>query len=860
MQTSIVCVALLLLATFSHAQISENFNSSQPPWQGTDTAWQISNGRLQSNCMQPNSDFWICTPARVNLPAVWEWWMKLDFNTSSNNFTDVYLISDSSNLLQNSRGYFVRIGDRDDEICLYKKHSADSIEKLVDGRNGITNKRSIILRLKVACDDAFNWRLWVDTTGSGSHYLQEGDFSGSSITDAACFGIMVRQSTASFFQKHFFDDVSVIPLVKDTIAPELLSVTVLGDRELLLLFSEPPDSAAAIFPGHYKAGTAALQPLNVIAAAGAVRLVFEQPFPPGDRMQLQVEGITDAAGNRMSPASAWFVYYQPGRYEVSIREILSDPDPPVAAPLPEFIELHNSSPYPVQLYKWKLSAGAGQSVLPPFSLEPDSLLVLCRKDRTGMLPGNIRVLGLDDFPVLGNESDTLVLYNAAGNVIHAVAYDKSWFAGSGKEKGGWSLEMAPTASSCSGRDTWKPSTAVSGSTPGRPASSAVPGTESPAPELLGVVLHDSLTATLYFSKTMDSAKAADPALYEISPASSPAIASLSVLPPLFSTVLLRFSTPLPQTAICTLQVNGLTDCSGTPLGAGNSAVLALPASGGDGTVLFSELLFDAQSPAPEFIEIYNAGPRAVNLQELFITAPDRDTARIPLSRTQRLLLPGQYMALTRDPAALCRYYTCKAWGNLVQVSALPALPNDGGALALYNAGGAQLDLVHYSPDMQSPLAGNAKGVSLERLSFEQPAAEPANWHPAAVTAGYATPGSPNSQRLNQQELPGELTVQPPVFSPDNDGMDDVTVITCRLPQAGFIGNITIYDAMGRPVRRLLQSGQLGNRGNIIWNGLGENKERLSAGIYIIFTEVFDLQGRVKRWKLPVVLARKLNLN
>lgn len=857
MQTSIVCAALLLLPAFSLAQVAEPFDDPQLPWQGTDSAWQISDGRLQSNCMQANSIFWIGTPAGIKPPAVWEWWMQLDFNTSSNNYTDVFLMSDSSNLLQNNTGYFVRIGDRDDDLCLYKKYGANAIEKLTDGRNGLTNKRSSTFRVKVSCDDAFNWQLWADTSGTGSHYISEGLARDSTFTGTVCYGIMVRQSTASFFQKHFFDDVTVKPFVKDTIPPELQSVTVAGEQELLLRFSEAPDRATALLPAHYKAGTPASHPVDIVLSANTVRLVFGQPFPPGDSMLLQVEGIADAAGNKMRPASAWFLYYRPRPYEVVMQEILPDPEPPVNLPFPEFIELRNNSPYPVQLHQWKLSAGAEQVVLPSLLLEPDSFLLLCRKDKAGMFTSDIQVAGLDDFPVLGNESDTLVLYDAAGRVMHALAYDKSWFAGSGKDKGGWSLEMAKTAAVCSGKEAWRPSVAPSGSTPGRSNSVTEPGTDLTPPALLRVEPLDSLTALLYFNRTMDSVKATDPALYEIKPGPL-TIASLAALPPLFNTVLLRLSAPLSGTTTYTLQVKGVTDCSGTPPGAENSMTFALPAAGGAGNILFSEVLFDARSPAPEFVEIYNNGARAVDLQQLFIKTPERDTARIPLSSTQHLLMPGQYMALTRDPEALCRYYSCKAYENLLRVSGLPALPNEGGDLALYSADGRLLDLLHYSPDMQSPLAGDAKGVSLERLSFEQPASDPGNWHPAAVTAGYGTPGAANSQQLNLQELPGEVSVQPPVFSPDNDGVDDVAVVTCRLPQAGFVGNITIFDALGRPVRRLLHSGQLSNQGNIIWDGLGENKQRLPAGIYIIFTEVFDLQGRVRRWKLPIVVARNLN--
>lgn len=859
MQTSIVCAALLLLPAFSLAQISEHFDDPQVSWQGTDSAWQISDGRLQSNCMQADGIFWIWTPAGIQLPASWEWWMKLDFNTSSNNYTDVFLISDSSNLLQNKSGYFVRIGDKDDDVCLYKKTAAGTVVKLTDGRNGRTNKSSSALRLKVICDDVFNWQLWVDSSGTGSHYTLEGTARDSSFTTSVCYGIMVRQSTASFFRKHFFDDVRVMPFVKDTTPPVLQSLTVLGERELLLAFSEAPDATTALLPAHYKAGTAAAHPVDITLSANTVRLVFGQPFPPGDSLLLQVEGISDAAGNKMRPASAWFLYYRPRPYEVVMQEILPDPDPPVSLPFPEFIELRNNSPYPVQLHQWKLSANTGQAVLPSLLLEPDSLVLLCKKDKTAMFTPGVRIAGLDDFPVLGNESDTLILYDATGRVMHALAYDKSWFAGSTKEKGGWSLEMAKTALICDGKEAWQASVDPSGATPGKPNAVSEPATGNAPPALLRVELPDSLSALLYFSRTMDSAKAADPTLYAISPGPV-AIASINVLPPLFNTVQLRLSVPLSGTVTYTLQVKGIADCSGKPPGADNSIVFALPAVGGAGNILFSEVLFDARSPAPEFVEICNKGTNAVNLQQLFINTPERDTARIPLSRTQRLLMPGQYMALTRDADGLCRYYTCKARENLLQVSGLPALPNEGGDLALYSADGTLLDLMHYSPDMQSPLAGDAKGVSLERLSFEQPAGDPGNWHPAALTAGYATPGSANSQQLNLQELPGEVTVQPAVFSPDNDGVDDVAVVACRLPQSGFVGNITIFDALGRPVRHLLQNGQLGNQGNIIWDGLGEDKQRLPAGVYIIFTEVFDLQGRVKRWKLPVVVARKLNLN
>jgi hypothetical protein len=51
---------------------------------------------------------------------------------------------------------------------------------------------------------------------------------------------------------------------------------------------------------------------------------------------------------------------------------------------------------------------------------------------------------------------------------------------------------------------------------------------------------------------------------------------------------------------------------------------------------------------------------------------------------------------------------------------------------------------------------------------------------------------------------------------------------------------------------------MGNKGNLYWDGFGENKVLLPPGIYIFLIEIFDLKGRVKRWKQPLVMARKLN--
>ena len=99
---------------------------------------------------------------------------------------------------------------------------------------------------------------------------------------------------------------------------------------------------------------------------------------------------------------------------------------------------------------------------------------------------------------------------------------------------------------------------------------------------------------------------------------------------------------------------------------------------------------------------------------------------------------------------------------------------------------------------------------------------------------------------------------PGVFSPDHDGTDDMAKLSWRLPGPGFVGNITVYNLQGKPVKYLARNMLMGNTGYLPWDGIGENAVVLPPGIYIFFIEIFNLQGFVKRLKRTVVMARKLN--
>ena len=121
-----------------------------------------------------------------------------------------YLTASQSDLTANGlTGYFVRIGNTDDEICLYRKDAAATPVKIIDGLNGITNTSNNTLKIKVTRNASNVFTLYRDVSGTGNNYVSEGLITDATFTTSSFFGILVKQSTASFFQRHFFDDIEV---------------------------------------------------------------------------------------------------------------------------------------------------------------------------------------------------------------------------------------------------------------------------------------------------------------------------------------------------------------------------------------------------------------------------------------------------------------------------------------------------------------------------------------------------------------------------------------------------------------------------------------------------------------------------
>jgi len=549
----------------------------------------------------------------------------------------------------------------------------------------------------------------------------------------------------------------------------------------------------------------------------------------------------------------------PSRYDVVIDEIMGDPLPVVGLPNSEFIELKNISANAFDLLRWKITDGSTTATIAVnYELKPDSFVIICPSSAASAFSAIGPVIGVSNFPSINNDRELITLLSPEGNVIHAVEYSIRWFNNAVKSDGGWTLEMIDTHNPCAGAMNWKASADPRGGTPGMKNSVDGINVDQQPPVLLRCFVIDSLTIAAVFDEPVDSSSCVIPSHYRINDMPI-GIQSIVPVPPTFDELKLKLGKPLLRGRIYKLEVSGVTDCSGNTINTFNNAAFGISSEADTMDLVINEILFNPKSDGVDFVELYNRSNKVVDASRIFIanrTSMGTISSVRKMSDLPFLIFPGDYPTLSEDAVRLQQQYFIKKPDWLFEIANFPSYPDNEGTVVLLNAVGKIVDEFHYDEQMHFPLINNKEGVSLERIDPAGATNSKENWTSAAASVGYATPTQQNSQVMLKASGNAIITVDPPVFSPDNDGYHDICFIYYNMNQPNEVANITIFDVNGRYVRRLYNNTTLSQSGHLVWDGLGDKQQALPAGIYIISTELFNLQGKTRKYKNTVVLAKK----
>jgi Lamin Tail Domain/CHU_C Type IX secretion signal domain len=548
-------------------------------------------------------------------------------------------------------------------------------------------------------------------------------------------------------------------------------------------------------------------------------------------------------------------------YDVVIDELMIDPTPQVALPNNEWIEIKNTSTAPINLLGWRLSDATGQSgPMPSYNLLPDSVVIICASSALSAMNYYGAAIAVTSFPNLDNVTDVIYLRSPQNKIIHTVNYTDAWYKNELKKDGGWALEMIDTKNPCTGFANWKASTDVRGGSPGKKNSVDAINKDDNAPQLVRAYAIDNLNITIVFDEPIDSLKAATVLNYSVNDGIGIPISAVASVP-FFDRVNLKLNTPLLPDKIYLITAKNISDCANNTIGAKNTARVGLPKLADSLDIIVNEILFNPNSNGTDFVEIYNRSNKIIDLKQLYI-ANRSTTAAVAnikqISSGNYLLFPQDFMVITEDAELIKAQFICKNFDAFISIPTMPSYNDDKGDVIILNQQGKIIDELKYDEKWHFKLIDNKESISLERIDYNSNTQQQDNWHSAATSAGYGTPTYVNSQYKINETIKGDVTVTPPIISPDNDGMDDFATIAYNFSVAGNVANITIFDASGRAVRYLQRNALCGTTGKYVWDGLGEKNQLLPQGIYVMFTQVFNLQGQTKTFKIAIVLATKNN--
>ncbi|MFM6984274.1 MAG: lamin tail domain-containing protein [Chitinophagaceae bacterium] len=842
MKTNILFTIAVFLSFSANAQLIDDFEDgdlmSAPAWSGNLSSFTTFSYQLRTQSTLSNTSFYISTEVSIETMLQFEFDVRLMFNTSSLNYVDVYLFADSANLKTVKNGVFVRTGGSTDEVSLYKIQNGIESE-IIDGKDAVLNNSDNQFKVRIIFEnDSFYLYRSLKTVinwfkeGSCFYELPQGNFYS---------GFKIRQSTSSFFGKHFFDNFYSGPILRDTVAPLIDSVFYDDSSMLHVYFNEPIDTSILFDSSHWSFTSDSIHPYGVGFLNQGRVAVFNCAtlLPANQLIHLYIIELSDLTGNKCDTSFSFFTLKKEiaEHGDLIITELMIDPDPVLGLPNLEYVEIQNVSQKYISLNNCRVSDPGTYKLLPVLVLPPDSILVLY------------------SIPSLNNSSDIIRLINPKACIIDQVEYASSWYADSVKSKGGYSLERIDLTNNCLGAENWKASLSSEGGTPGlvNSVNAKLPKDTVP-PQILSFrpIMPDKIKVILnepFDSVTMSSLNFTINDKY----------VQYAINYQIPSQQLIEFKLPgkFNESIMYRFTISGFKDCPGNASEnySISSRFLSVPASF---DVVINEVLFNPRSGNHDFIELYNRSEKSFDVSELFLADFKDGHIRTiyPLTSGRLNFDPGKYLLLSEDTNEICQTYNCSFNALKCQPKKLPSLPDAAGEFALINIESQIIDSLFYSADWHFKLLNDQNGISLERLNPDNLQHLQSNWHSAASVYGYATPGARNSQVILPVKNDQYFNPSSRTLSPDGDGFQDVFIINYTLPENNYAATVSVFDMNGRLMYQILNHQSLGSRGELVWDGLSSAGSTLSPGIYIITIDATSPAGKRIREQFTIILCNQ----
>jgi hypothetical protein len=857
---------LLLCQIFpASAQWMDDFSddnfSLNPLWHGDTSDFIIQDevARLVSSEAGTSRIF---TSVLMEDPTIIEWTfdIELDFAPSNNNKLKVVLFS-SDSLFWNVEGenesaiYYLNFGENGaaDAVELWLRNpGSEFAELLCRGQDSLVST-SFHRKYKVHYFDA-TWQILSAEATSPYYQLEATAQYEADLSEQGYFAMFLNY-TSSNTDAFYFDNIYAGSYEADTLAPEIIEVEVLNENQLVLTFNEPLDSSV-LSSTNFEIIESASEATELAFGSSLqkeVLLSFVGDFPPWNIQTLHIESLMDLEGNTADNLNIEFVYapiYEAQAGELRFSEIMPDPSPPVGLPNAEYIELFNSSDSLINIASYAIKNSGNIIYLNDFELYPDSFLILCKAIDLPLFESDGSVMGLNNWQTLLNSGDSLELFNRSGQLLDKLYYLNSWYDDPLKAEGGWSLERIDAGLDCFSKFNWNESISMQGGTPGKENSVALMEIENEI-SILQAYPIDSSRVQLDIEGELDTSQ-----ISSIESSSEPFF-SIDWDGAIVNENGIQFECfpKLDKGVLYHLNIDKLIACHQVEFYP-EEILFSFPEKAKPGDIVINELLFNAYTGANDFIEIYNRSAYFIDLMKWRILELENGliTEDAAISSDRLLIAPNEILAFSKEKEELPFYYQKVNEKQVRTIPDLPNFPDEEAVVQLLSEDFVVIDSLHYNASMHFSLLEDQNGVSLERIHPDRPSNDASTWVSAAESVDFATPGYQNSHYWNGAESKAKIEVEPLVFTPNNDGERDLLHIHFNLNEGGWQSNIRIYNDRGMIVKELRSNYWIESRGSVEWDGMANNNELASVGIYIVYFEIFNSKGEQFAFKKVCVLG------
>ena len=129
------------------AQVFDDFSDGDftvdPTWIGDVAEFEVLDNRLNSKGPDAAATLYLSTPNSLVDNTIWEFLIDLEFNGTSSNFVRIYLVSNQSDLENNPSGYFIHLGQTNEDHIKFYRNDTGIVSELFEGKSRVERQRMV---------------------------------------------------------------------------------------------------------------------------------------------------------------------------------------------------------------------------------------------------------------------------------------------------------------------------------------------------------------------------------------------------------------------------------------------------------------------------------------------------------------------------------------------------------------------------------------------------------------------------------------------------------------------------------------------------------------------------------------------